>query len=155
MKEQKPRGRKPTPKIARIERFRKLVDNESERGISRQKIADAIGCDVSTITKHYNGYQAIDIEFLYKYAKYFNVSSDYLLGLSDVSSADPDDRAICEKFGLNQKDFDLLVNAFNHREEIADAVIEIRELMKSAEYLRDMLCFENASRRENEKRVST
>ena len=141
MTEQKQRGRKPTPKIARIERFRKLVDDEADRRISRQQIAGAIGCDVSTITKHYNGYQAIDIEFLYKYAKYFNISADYLLGLSDVSSTDPDDRAICERFGLKQKDFDLLINAFNNREEIADAVIEIRELIKSAEYLRDMLCF--------------
>ena len=99
---EKKRGRPSAPKLVDQDRFRKLVDNESERGISRQKIADSIGCDVSTITKHYNGDSPIDLKYLYEYSKYFKVSTDYLLGLSEVSSPDPKDIAICEEIGCSE-----------------------------------------------------
>lgn len=82
------RGRKPTPKIVKLERFHRLVDEKADAGIPREAIAKEIGCDTSTVTKQYNDKQGIDIEYLYKYSKYFNVSADYLLGLSDVSSTD-------------------------------------------------------------------
>lgn len=104
----KKRGRPSAPKLVEQNRFRKLVDDESDRGISRQEIADAIGCDVSTITKHYNEDSPIDLKFLYEYAKYFNVSTDYLLGLSEVSSTNPDDKAICEKIGCSERAYESL-----------------------------------------------
>ena len=97
---EKKRGRPSAPKLVDQDRFRKLVDNESERGISRQKIADSIGCDVSTITKHYNGDSPIDLKYLYEYSKYFKVSTDYLLGLSEVSSPDPKDITGGKSYGI-------------------------------------------------------
>lgn len=79
--QKKKQGRKKVPYLVKIDRLRKLIDKEK----SRQVIADSFGCNVSTITKHYNGDNPVDLEMLYNYAKYFNVSTDYLLGLSDTS----------------------------------------------------------------------
>ena len=81
-----------------LERFKQLIDDSI---VSRQVIADKIGCDVSTITKHYNGERNITVDYVIKYAKYFNVSTDYLLGVSDVKSVDEDVKFICDYTVLN------------------------------------------------------
>ena len=61
------------------------------------------GCDVSTVTKHYNGTRNLTIDFIAMYARYFNVSSDYLLGLSEVRTVSPDTAMICRVTGLDDK----------------------------------------------------
>lgn len=79
-------------------RLQRLIDGEQ----SRQTIADKIGCDVSLITKHYNGNKIVTIDSLKKYAEYFNVSTDYLLGLSEAKTTDKDLQFICDYTGLNE-----------------------------------------------------
>ena len=83
-----------------VERLRSLID---KTGLARQAIADEMGCDVSTITKHYNGTRNLTIDFIAMYARYFNVSSDYLLGLSEVRTVSPDTAMICRVTGLDDK----------------------------------------------------
>lgn len=83
-----------------VERLRTLID---ETELPRQAIADEMGCDVSTVTKHYNGTRNLTIDFIAMYARYFNVSSDYLLGLSDVRTVSPDTAMICRVTGLDDK----------------------------------------------------
>lgn len=79
-------------------RLQRLIDGEQ----SRQTIADKIGCNVSLITKHYNGNKIVTIDSLKKYAEYFNVSTDYLLGLSEAKTTDKDLQFICDYTGLNE-----------------------------------------------------
>ena len=129
-----------TEKQKRIIGYR-TTEALASSGKKQKELAERLNVTDNTISYFCKGSRTPNLAQIIKIAEFTNVSTDYLLGLSEISSTDPDDRAICERFGLKQKDFDLLVNAFNHREEIADAVIEIRELIKSAEYLRDMLCF--------------
>ena len=83
---------------ANIKRFQKLIDNS---GKTRPTIAKELGCDTSTITKHYNGDRGITTDYLIKYAKYFNVSADYLLGLSNAKSINPEMQAASKYTGLN------------------------------------------------------
>lgn len=82
------------------DRLRKLID---DTGLSRQEIADAIGCDVSAITKNYNARRKISTAFVVMYAQYFGVTTDYLLGLSDVKSGNQDMRLISQHTGLNDE----------------------------------------------------
>ena len=80
-----------------LERLKKLIDGEK----SRQTIADKFGCDVSLITKHYNGDRIVTIDYLKKYAEYFGVSADYFLDLSDAETSDKDLQFICDYTGLS------------------------------------------------------
>lgn len=72
----------------RYDRLRDLIDTFDRR----QDIADKIGVTVATVTKHHNYYDdpakgtAVSIQTLVKYAKFFNVSTDYLLGLTDAKN---------------------------------------------------------------------
>lgn len=81
-----------------VQRLRKLID---DTGLARQDIANEIGCDVSTITKHYNGTRNITTDFIVMYAKYFKVSTDYLLGMTDAKTTDKDRRYITDVTGLS------------------------------------------------------
>lgn len=102
--QKKKQGRKKVPYLVKTDRLKKLIDKEK----SRQVIADSVGCDVSTITKHYNGDNPVDLEMLYNYAKYFNVSTDYLLGLTNVISTDKDIIGVCKYIGINEKHIKML-----------------------------------------------
>ena len=81
-----------------LDRFQELVRNS---GKTRQAIARDISCDTSTVTKQFNGDMKISVDYLVKYAKYFNVSADYLLGLSNAPTANKDVQDICDYTGLS------------------------------------------------------
>ena len=76
------------------ERFFQLCGNKTQ-----QAIADEIGVSRATIGYYMNGDRSPDIEILSRIAKYFNVTSDYLLGLSDNKKAENAD--IGERLGLS------------------------------------------------------
>ena len=89
----------------KTQRFRMIVDRSRK---TRQEIADELGVDQSYITKQYNGDRQITLEYVVKFAKLFNVSSDYLLGLSDVASVDANVKAICDYTGLSEFSVEVL-----------------------------------------------
>lgn len=83
-----------------LQRFRELVDN---CGKTRDLIAKEMECNTSIITKHYNGDRTISTQYIVKYAEYFSVSADYLLGLVKNPTTDKDVTFICEYTGLSEK----------------------------------------------------
>lgn len=62
------------------ERLREL---RLEKGLSQTKLAKTFGVDFRTISNWENGVRKPDIDMLVVIADYFEVSSDYLLGLVD------------------------------------------------------------------------
>ena len=86
-------------------RLKRLIENS---GKTRKEIAEQLKCDTSTITKHYNGDRDITTIFLIKYANLFDVSADYLLGLSDTATTDKDIQFICKYTGLSEKAIEVL-----------------------------------------------
>ena len=124
-----------------LERLRKLIDDS---GKTRPQIARDLKCDASTITKHYNGDRGITCEFLIKYAKYFHVSADYLLGIpkqdekyvvAEYLGLDPIAIADIRRLKCNrqEKEIDLLnriiksnciIDIANFDNEIADSIQE-------------------------------
>lgn len=61
----------------------RLKELRLERNISTVKLATAIGVSNSIISRWENGLRVPSIDHLYNIAKYFGVTSDYLIGLSD------------------------------------------------------------------------
>lgn len=63
----------------------RLRELRKERDVSQATLASALGVSKSTIGLYETGDTLPDAKTIYDIAKYFSVSSDYLLGLSDAT----------------------------------------------------------------------
>lgn len=61
----------------------RLLELRSASNVSQNVLANAIGINRTAITHMEKGERAASIEVLFALAEYFNVSLDYLVGLSD------------------------------------------------------------------------
>ena len=61
----------------------KLKSLREEKNLSQVALSTQFGVDKSTIAKYETGDREPDLETLVKFAKFFNVSTDFLLGLED------------------------------------------------------------------------
>ena len=86
----------------------RLSDLMKEKGLTQQNLADSLGVKRQTISLYKSGQSMPDAKTLRDLAEYFNVSSDYLLGLSDVQSADISVKGICENTGLSVEAVEML-----------------------------------------------
>jgi len=81
----------------------KLKALREKAGLNQSQLADKLCVSRGSISFYENGDRIPDIEFLCKVSEYFDVSADWLLGLSDVKSLDVDIKGISEKTGLSEK----------------------------------------------------
>lgn len=80
---------------------KRLIELRGER--SRHSVAKDLFLKDQTLEKYEKGYTLPNIEKAAEIAQYFGVSTDFLLGLSDVQSFDTDIQAICKYTGLSEK----------------------------------------------------
>ena len=67
-----------------MEEFAKrLKDLRKEKELSQAELAKALFIDQSSVTKYETCKATPSVEMLIKFAEYFKVSTDYLLGLED------------------------------------------------------------------------
>ncbi len=79
-------------------RLKKLRGEKNQNDVARD-----IGISRATLSYYESGERKPDINTLYALANYYNVSSDYLIGLSDVAVPEIDTQAISQKTGLSQR----------------------------------------------------
>lgn len=58
-----------------------------EKGISQRELAAAMGLGTTAINNYENGYRTPDADVVIRLSKYFDVSTDYLLGMSHFRDA--------------------------------------------------------------------
>lgn len=75
----------------RIERLRLRINK------TQMDVAEAIGVKRVTVTQWESGTRKVKPEMIVALAQYFNVTSDYLLGLSDVKNTDPEQKSRIDK----------------------------------------------------------
>lgn len=63
----------------------RLQQLKSDRNLLQKNIASAVNISLRTYQRYESGERKPDSEVITKLADYFNVSTDYLLGLSDES----------------------------------------------------------------------
>lgn len=68
----------------------------------QKDLAKALGVTDNTVSYWCNGARTPNTEQIIQIARTLNVSSDYLLGLSDAATADMDMKAICDYTGLSE-----------------------------------------------------
>lgn len=61
----------------------RLKELRLEKDLSQTKLAEKFGVDFRTISNWENGVRKPDIDTVVNIAKYFEVSTDYLLGVVD------------------------------------------------------------------------
>lgn len=71
-------------------------------GARLQDVAGDIGISRASLGYYENGDRKPDIEVLIKLAEYYKVSSDYLMGISDVKTPDVATKGIALKTGLSE-----------------------------------------------------
>lgn len=93
-------------------RLRELM---SGNGTTQKDLAGVTGITRQAISQYMDGSVQPNIEKLYKISEFFEVSADYLLGLSDVKSFDIDIKAISEKTGLSEKSTNIFIELHTPR----------------------------------------
>lgn len=78
------------------ERIMQLRGNET-----LENAAKKIGIDRTALGYYESGKRLPGIETLLKIADYYNVSADYLLGISDTPSTDTEIKTLSDNFGIN------------------------------------------------------
>ena len=79
----------------------KLIDGKR---LSQKKLADVLGCTEQTVIRWEKGETTnIGAEFLLRIANLYGVSVDWLLGLSNIRSTDPDFQSACKTFCLTDE----------------------------------------------------
>jgi len=89
-------------------RLRELMDG---REAKTEELANAVGISSSGVRMWYTGYARPDLDKIPIICKFYGVSADWLLGLSDAQSMDMGAREISEKTGLTDH---ALLNLFRY-----------------------------------------
>lgn len=63
--------------------LRRLRDLREDHDLSQQQIADILGIQQTVYSRYERGFQTIPLQHLVMLAKYYDVSTDYLLDLTD------------------------------------------------------------------------
>lgn len=106
------------------ERFELL---RKEKGWTFEKTAEKLGITRVSCSNYEKGKRTPDIATVIKIAKVFDVSSDYLIGLSETRKPEYSD--INKTTGLNEKSIGILNSyAFVHKDILNHLVCEEREL---------------------------
>lgn len=79
-----------------------------ENGVTQQEIADYIGKKRQVISRYADGSSSPDWQTIVQFAEFFNVSTDYLLGLTNYTGHDTGMRAACDYTGLSETSLRLL-----------------------------------------------
>ena len=114
-----------------------LKDLRNEKDLKQAELAEALGLTQDKISRLENGGMSYSCDELIAISKYFNVSTDYLLGLTENKTAvDTDEgqllRAICEYTGLNQNSVLQLNKSEKNRKAIPlfDEMLQYFDLSK-------------------------
>lgn len=84
------------------------IDSPLDRKVSQKELADNIGISRQVISQYCNGDTSPNVERLKTIAEFFNVSSDFLIGLISIPSKNMEDKDIHEKTGLSDNSIKIL-----------------------------------------------
>jgi len=92
------------------DRISEMIEKKKKGGKAIRDIAEESGVPSGSISKYQNDAGEAGINSLVKLASYFGVSTDYLLGLTDIASGNADDMAIEKRLGLSS----MTIEKLNH-----------------------------------------
>ena len=106
-----------------------IAEKKKKSGKSQNQIADEIGITASALSNYASDSKEAGINSLCKIARYFGVSTDYLLGLNDNPSTNPTRRAITTEYGLSDKTLRIFKKQKKKKNAYGEFVIEFFNLL--------------------------
>ena len=82
---------------------KKIKELRKNNNLSQDELGKKVACDRNKIADWERNKSEPKIEYIIKLSKVFNVSSDYLLGLSEPFTTDNELKFVCDYTGLNEK----------------------------------------------------
>jgi len=95
------------------DRLSDLIDEKRQEGKTFKDIAAESGVPTGSLSKYQNDAGEPGINSLIKLAEYFGVSTDYMLGITDIADGNADDMAIAKRLGLSSNSIEELCR-FKH-----------------------------------------
>lgn len=124
-------------------RFKQL---RTQKELSLQRIAQDLGVTAQSLSLYEKGQRTINIDLLQRVADYFNVSSDYLIGLSKDPCTVEDIKPIIKYTGLSSEALDIIkersyiINILFKNDYIIDILSDfgkLKNLCRSQRYIND------------------
>ena len=107
-------------------RLQKLIRT---RKVTQKELADYCGVKRQSIGQWKDGRNKPDIVSLRRIAEFFNVSADYLLGISDVTDTSVTVRYMVEITGLSEKNLDWMIKSRNYSLPTADLINDLLDIL--------------------------
>lgn len=104
--------------------LRSLMERD---GTTQQKLATQLGKTRQSISCYCDGSSSPDWETIVEIAKYFSVSTDYLLGCTDVKSTELDIQTMCGYTGLSEE----AISNLHIESKDAEAISGLNSLLSS------------------------
>lgn len=79
-----------------------LKQLRTQRGLGQKELASALHCSVPTISAYETGRNEPDLDTLIAIAGFYGISTDYLLGLTDLPDPADKPRMICKGYPLSR-----------------------------------------------------
>lgn len=100
----------------------RLLKLREERNETQQQLADAIGITRQSLSRYETNDRTPNIDLIYNIAKHYNVSADFLLGLSEIQSSNKKIETACEVTGLSEKAINEIITfcSFTAEDDIFD-----------------------------------
>ena len=80
----------------------RLLELRNASGKSQKECAEEMGISNSKYNKWENGVNSPDYETLCFLARFYNTTTDYLLGITDIRTNDTNIKAVCDYTGLSE-----------------------------------------------------
>ena len=119
---------------------KRLNEVLAQKNIMQKELAKHIGVTDNTVSYYLSGERCPDIEKLIEIAKFLNVSTDYLLGASNVKTTNTELKSICEYTGLSEAAVNRLHWITNHinGKEITEIISSLIVPDGNARFMNDL-----------------
>ncbi|SDX05623.1 helix-turn-helix domain-containing protein [Tepidimicrobium xylanilyticum] len=111
----------------------RLLQLRKEKNMSREELAKKLNLSYSAISKYETGARTPDDDIKKKIAEYFNVSLDYLMGVSDIRypyKEEDEKLSDLDKFLLELKK-KAIERGIEFNEDSVDDLLDLYEFIKS------------------------
>lgn len=113
-----------------------LIDEKKKQGIIIANIAESTGIPSGSISNYQNNAAVAGIDSLIKFSNYFNVSTDYLLGISPNTTTDENIKTACKVTGLSETSIkniiatqEEVIKKFNIYKNVLDDILKSNKLI--------------------------